>query len=704
MAAGDSKEPDKDPNRLVTLIAHGGAGKTTLAESILHAAGATDRPGQVDAGTSILDHEPEEITRKITISAALAGFAWNGHHIDIIDTPGYGNFIEETKGCLRISDGAVVLVSAISGVKTETERLWKFNCEYEVPRIAFVNKMDRDRANFFRAIGDMEKAFVREGLAVQIPVGAEAGFKGHVDLVTMKAWTVPANGGRETEGEIPPELAGEAAAYRKKLVEKAAETDDALLEKYLDAGDLTEDEIRAGLRNGTIHGDFVPVLCGSALKGIGARALLDALISYLPGPEEKAGITPIIGTDPKGGKAVTRRPAKDESFSGLVFKTVADPFTGRLSFVRIYSGRLKPDGAVYNVTRSARERVGTVFSLVGKKQTPLTEAGPGQVVAIPKLKETLTGDTLADEQHPILFAPAKHPEPVISFALAPRGKADDDKVSAGIARILEEDPALRYHWDEETREMILGGMGQVHLEVALERLKRKFGVDVEMKTPKVPYHETIRGKARVQGRYKKQTGGHGQYGDCWLSVEPLPRGGGFEFVDKVVGGAIPRQYIPAVEKGVVEALKEGVLADCPIVDVRVTVDDGSYHTVDSSEMAFKIAGSMAVKKALAESKPVLLEPVMSVEVDVPDEALGAVIGDLNGRRGKVQGVDPQAGGQKIRAVVPMAEMLTYAQSLNPLTAGRGVYTMEFSHYEEIPSHLAGKIISARKGEAETARK
>lgn len=683
--------------RNIAILSHGSAGKTSLADAMLFAAGAVDTPGSVDAGTSVFMHEPEELARKITITAALGYLDWNGVRFNVIDTPGYINFLEETRGTLRAADGAVLIVSAISGVKAETEKVYKFACDYEIPRVAFVSKLDKERADFFRAVGDMEKYFCKGALVLQLPLGLENDFTGMVDLIKMKALLFAADGsGKVQEKDIPANMKEQADAYRKKLVEQIAETEDGLLEKYLDKGELTQDELIKGLKHGTLAGGLLPVLCGSPVKNIGVQQLLDALVMCLPSPAERAAIVPIKGTDPKHNKEATRKPQHDDAFSALVFKTTIDPFAGKLSMMRVFSGTLKADSSVYNSSRQLKEKVGSLFLVQGKKQVPVQQLDAGQVGAVAKLKETLTGDTLCLDAQPIVLDFAKFIDPVMSFAIEPKSRGDEEKVSTGIHKLLDEDPTLRFAYDEQTKEMVLSGMGQVHLEVTIEKLKRKFGVEVAMKTPKVPYKETIRAKAKAQGKYKKQTGGHGQYGDAWLEVEPLARNGGFEFVDNIVGGVIPRQYIPAVEKGVVEAMQEGFLANYPLVDIRVTLYDGSYHTVDSSEMAFKIAASMGFKKALEQAKPVLLEPIMNVEVSTPDDTLGAVIGDLNSRRGKVQGVVPQASGQTIKALVPMSEMLTYAPTLNSLTSGRGMYTMEFYGYEDVPSHLSQKIIGERQ--------
>ena len=683
---------DIEKIRNVAVIAHAGAGKTSLVEAALFDAKATDRIGTIEDGTTITDYEPEEIHRKITISSATAFCDWKGHRINIIDTPGYINFLEDTKSCLSAVDGAVVIVSALSGVKAETEKIWQYACKYEVPRLVFINKMDRENANFTMALGELEKSFGSSPIPLNIPIGSAEGFEGIIDLIEMKA--VRFQNGQPSLSDIPAELKDEAEEYRKQLVEKIVESNDAMLEKYLEGAALSTDEIIKGIRESSITRQFIPVICGSATKNIGVHKLLDMIPLCLPSPAEKANITPIKGKNAKNSDEVVRKPLDTEPFSAQVFKTIADPFAGKLTLFRVFSGVLKADSTVYNSTRDIKERVGHLFYLTGKKQVPVQKVGPGEIAAVAKLKDTLTSDTLSDPDKPVLFEPVKFTDPMISYAIAPKSRGDEDKVSIGLHRMLEEDPTLKFFRDPETKEMLLSGMGQMHLEITLERLKRKFGVEVLMKTPKIPYKETIKVSAKAQGRYKKQSGGRGQYGDCWIEIAPLPKGSGFEFVDKIVGGVIPRQYIPAVEKGIIEAMHEGILAGFQVVDIRATVYDGSYHTVDSSEMAFKIAGSMAIKKAAQSARPVLLEPIFKAEIITPDEGLGGVIGDLNARRGKVQGVEPQAGGnQRISALAPMAEMLTYANQLNSLTSGRGMYTVEFSHYEEVPAHLTQKIIA-----------
>jgi len=689
--------PVYDPEKIrnIAIIAHGGAGKTSLTEAILFNSKAIDRLGSVENGNTTTDYEPEEIARRISLSSSLAYCEYNGHKINIIDTPGFINFLEDTRGCLRVSDGAVLIVSAISGVKAETEKIWKYACEFEIPRIVFINKMDKENANFYRAIGELEKSFDIEAIPLNLPMGDGPAFKGLIDLIKMKAYTFE----NSKPIEMPLPDMEEIAIYRKKLVEKIAEADDNLLEIYLEKGDLTDDELLKGIREGSLTRRFLPVTCGSATRNIGVKELMDIILLCLPSPVDISRIVPIKGKSPKDGSIIERRPSHSEPFSAYVFKTISDPYAGKLTFFRVYSGTIKADSTVLNSVTNTKERIGQVFFAIGKKQIPAQIIGAGDMGVTAKLKDTSTGDTLCDESNPIIFEKVKFADPVLSYAIAPKSKGDEEKVSAGLQRILEEDPTLRFHRDDETKEMIISGMGQVHIEVALEKLKRKYGVEVIMKTPKIPYRETIKTSAKAQGKYKKQSGGRGQYGDCWIEIEPLPRNGGYEFIDKIVGGVIPRQYIPAVEKGVIEAMHEGVLAGYPMVDIRVTLYDGSYHSVDSSELAFKIAGSLAFKKAAQEAKPVLLEPIMKVEVIVPDDTLGTVIGDLNARRGKVQGVEPQAGGnQKILALVPMAEMLTYANQLQSITSARGLYSMEFSHYDEVPTHIAQKIIQERQAQ------
>jgi len=684
--------------RNVGIVAHGGAGKTTLVEAILFDAGATSRLGKVEDGTTVTDFDEDEIKRRMSISSALAFCEWKGHKLNLVDTPGASIYLTDTRNCLRVLDSALVVVSSVSGVKVQTEKVWSFAESGNKTRVIFINKMDQEQADFFRVLEDVRKNLCSIATPVQLPIGAEASFRGIVDLIRMKALTYQGGGtGKSSEGEIPSDLKPKAEELRAALMEAVAESDDKLLERYLEAGTLSAEELKAGLKRGVLGGRVVPVLCGSALKNIGIQPLLDLLTDVCPSPADRPAVE---GLDPKSGERLTRESSEDAPFSALVFKTITDPYAGKITLFRVYSGLLSSDSTVYNVSKGSKERIGQVVLLRGKNQVQVPALGPGDLGAVVKLKETGTGDTLCDERNPIRLQPMEIPSPIIEYAIMPKTKGDEEKMSVGLQRLREEDPSLQVRRDPQTKEIILAGMGKAHLEIAIERLKRKFGLEVQMKTPRVPYKETIHGRVEVQGRHKKQTGGRGQFGDCWIKLEPLPRGGGYEFVNQVVGGAIPRQYIPAVEKGIVEAMEEGVLAGYPVVDVRVTVYDGSYHTVDSSEMAFKIAGSLAFKKGVLQANPGLLEPIMTVEVAVPDESMGDVIGDLNSKRGRVLGVETKGKGQVIKAQVPLAEMLEYATQLKAITSDRGDYTMEFSHYDELPPHLKERVIAESKREKE----
>jgi elongation factor G len=691
------KETQTEQIRNIAIIAHGSAGKTSLTEAVLFNAGAVNRLGKVEEGNTVMDFLPEEISRQISSSSATATLPWKDHQINIIDTPGYQDFIADSLYGLAVSDAVVAVISAVSGVQVNTERLWKEARERNLPGAVFINKMDRERADFSKAISEVEKTLKTRPVLLQIPIGAEADFKGVVDLISMKACLYEMDGsGKFTEHDIPADLADEADDYREKLVEFAAEGDDALVEKYLETGELTDDEVFQGLRAGVLAGDIVPAFCGSATLNIGVRKLLDAIVALMPSPVDRGAVT---GTDGKETELV-RNPSVDEPFAAFVYKTLADPYAGKLTLFKVLSGTLKADSGFFNASQDSKERFGNLFLLQGKKQVNMPQVIAGQLAAVAKLKETRTGDTLTAEGKPFVLPPLNLPEPALSYAIKPKSKGDEEKVSQSLARLLEEDPSLKVRRDEATRENILSGMGQQHIEVTVERLKTKFGVEVEMAIPKVPYKETIKGKTSLQSRYKKQTGGRGQFGDVWLEIEALPRGGDFEFVDKIVGGAVPRQYIPAVEKGLREAMVEGVQAGYPVTDVRVTLYDGSYHSVDSSEMAFKIAASMGFKKGFMECNPVLLEPIVNLDVTVPDDFMGAVIGDLNSRRGKVMGMDPRSGEQIVKAQVPMAEILSYAPDLRSMTEGRASFAISFSHYEEVPAHLAEKIIEETAGRKE----
>jgi elongation factor G len=684
--------------RNVALISHGGAGKTSLAEAMLYTSGAINRLGRVDAGNTTTDFDPDEIKRQVTISTSLAPLEWKGVKVNLLDTPGFFDFIGEVQGALRVADSAILVVCAVSGVEVGTEKVWSYADNHNLPRLVFINKIDRENANFDAVLEQLRKFFGIKVFPLQFPLGQENSFKGVIDLVKMKALVYTDGTGLSMqEGEIPAELQEKAQNLREKLVEAAAEADDELMEKYLEEESLSEEEIRKALRKGILEGKIVPVLCGSGTMNYGIQPLLDLLTSALPSPADRP---PVIGSLPNKGDEAARKADKDEPLSVLVFKTLADPYVGRVNYFRVYSGTLKADSQVFNFNKEKAERIGSLFFMRGKTQIQTDQVIAGDIGAVAKLAVTATGDTLGDKNNPIVFPPIEFPDPVISFAVEPKSKGDEEKVSAGLARFLEEDPTFRVERNTETKQIIISGMGDTHLDVIVERLAKKFGVEVNLKTPKVPYKETIRGSARKEGKYKKQSGGRGQYGHVFLEISPLPRGEGFVFEDKIVGGVVPRQYIPAVEKGVVEAMEEGNLAKFQVVDLKVSLYDGSYHTVDSSEMAFKIAASMALRGAMDQADPVLLEPIMNVEVTIPDNFMGDIMGDLNSRRGRIQGMVPGQGLQVIKAQVPLAEMFDYAIDLRSMTQGRGFFSMKFSHYEEVPFQEAEKIIAATKAEKE----
>jgi len=681
--------------RNVGIIAHGGAGKTTLAEALLFNAKATDRMGKVDDGSSNFDYDPEEIRRKITISTSFHHYAWDKVEVTLADTPGYINFEADTRSCLKVLDGAILVVNAVSGVEVQTEKMWSLARAADVPVIAFISRMDRERADPAKAVEEIADILKVPAVPVQLPIGKEAGFRGVVDLFRMKAMVYKGDTGEFTLQEIPADLAADAASAREKLVESCAESDDALIEKFLEGTALTDEEIRAGFRAGVRAMRFLPVLYGSALRNIAIQPVLDLVNFALPDPSYRGEVE---GTNPKK-KAAEKRPISvNAPFSAQVFKTLADAYAGKLSIFKIFSGTLTPDMSPLNSSKDAVERIGQILRLEGKKQKGLGSASAGEIVAVAKFKETSTGDTLCDPKAPIVFERPSPLEAVISFAVRPKTRNDEDKLGSSLTRMIEEDPTLRFRKDPQTNEFILAGMGETHVEVAVEKLKRVYGVEVELRTQKIAYLETLKGKAEAQGKHKKQTGGRGQYGDCWIRLEPQPRGKGFEYVDGIVGGSIPRQYIPAVEKGIVERMAKGVIAGYPVVDVKATVFDGSFHNVDSSEMAFKIAGSLAFKKAALAARPVLLEPIAEMEVVIPEENVGDIIGDLNGRRGRVLGVDALGKSQIVRCQVPLAEVLRYSSDLRSITSGRGQFTMKVSHYEETPAVIAEKVIAESKKE------
>ncbi len=675
--------------RNIGIVGQGGVGKTLLADALILAAGGATRLGRTDDGTSLFDIEPEEVRRKTSISTAIHHVGWRKHELTIVDTPGYSVFLAETRTALTALTGTVFVLSPHGEVKVELERVWSWCGELGIPGIAYMSRLDREESDVAEALAPVARVLGTKVVPIAIPIGSTANLKGYVDLVTMKAMTAASDFAVPQAGAIPENVAATAAEYRDRLLEAVAETDDALLEHYLESGELSEDEIRKGLRTGVLERKLLPVLVGTAARGIGVHAVLDAAVDLLASP---ADLPPIEAIDAKTGQPVERPTDPSAPFSALVFKTMNDPFAGKLSIFRVVSGHATSDSTVQNTTHGSKERFGQLLRLEGKKQAPIASAVAGEICAVAKLKETATGDTLADEKAPVLLPKLPTFEAVMSFAALPKSKADEEKATQALHRMMEEDMALHIERDPESREIIVSGSGQLHIEVVVERLKRKYGVEVELKAPKVPYRETIKGRAEAQGKLKKQSGGRGQFGDTWIKLEPLPRGGGFEFVDEIVGGAIPRQYIPAVEKGIREAMPRGILTGSPVVDFRVTLFDGSYHDVDSSEMAFKIAASLGFKDALSKARPILLEPIMHLEVTVPDESMGDVIGDLNSRRGRVLGVDPQPPHQVIRAEVPMAEVLKYAPDLRSMTSGRGDFHMTFAHYEEVPPHLSEKVI------------
>ncbi len=683
--------------RNIGFVGHGGVGKTSLVEAILFAAGTTTRLGRVDDGTTTTDFDPDEIKRKISLNTAVAYCDYQGHRLNLVDTPGYGDFVADARAGLRVSSAAVVVVDAVAGAQVQTEKVWRFANDYALPRVVVINRLDRERADFFRALDSLQKRLKGRLAPFQVPVGSETGFTGVVDLIAMKALLTA--DGKLKETEIPGEVMETAKAYREKLAEAAAETDDDLLAKYLEEGSIDENEMLEALRKAVVQGTVVPVLAASATRGIGIQPLLDLILKEFPSPADQGEVE---GVDPRSKSAAQRPPDPKAPMSALVFKTISDPHVGKLSLFRVYSGTMRSDSQVFNSTRDTKERVGHLGWLQGKAQKPVEALGPGEIGVVAKLKDTLTGDTLTDETQPVILPGITFPEPAISFAIQPKSRGDEDKISTALQRMEEEDPTLRHHYDPETKQLLVSGIGQLHVEVVVERMKRKYNVDVTLLPPRIPYKETVKGRSEVQGKYKKQTGGRGQYGDVWLRIEPLARGGGFEFVDDIFGGAVPRNYIPSVEKGIRDCMKRGILAGSPVVDLKVTLYDGSYHEVDSSDMAFQIAASMGLQKGFMEARPGLLEPIMNAEVVAPAENAGDVIGDLNGRRGRIVGMEPEGEVVSVRAQVPMAEMLTYESSLRSMTGGRGGYSMEFSHYDDVPGQLAEKVIAAAKTEKDKA--
>jgi elongation factor G len=675
--------------RNVALVGHGSSGKTSLAAAFLFDTGATSRLTKVDKGNTVTDYEPEEIERKISINATPCFCEWQDHKINVVDTPGYSNFLWDTKAALRAVDGAVVLIDAVAGVEVGTEKVWEMIEERGLPRIFVINKMDRENANFHRTLDSVREFFGRQALPVQLPIGEERNFAGVVDIVERKAYLFEKDeSGKMSEGQIPADLADEVEKRYKELMEMVAESDEKLMEKYFDKGELSPEELKNGLKRSIRHHQIFPVFAASGAANIGAQTLLDGIVAYLPSPIEAGDVKAAINGEEKSVK-----PSVEGPFAALVFKTISDPYTGRISLMRVFSGRTNPDGTVTNVTRDAEEKLGGLFFLQGKEQVAAGQAKAGDIVATAKLKVTATSDTLSAKSSGIAFAPIKFPLPSISFAIEPKTRADEDRISQATHRITEEDPTVLIERDPNTSQLLISGNGELHVRIITERLKKRYNVDVDLKPPKISYLETIKGRSDVQGRHKKQTGGRGQFGDTWIKFEPLPRGKDFEFEDKIFGGAIPRNFIPSVEKGLQEARKKGVLAGYPTVDFKAILYDGSYHDVDSSDIAFKIAASKAYKKGIREAKPTLLEPVMNVEVYTPEAYMGDIMGNLNGRRGKVQGMEQKGTMRVLKAQVPMSEMLDFEPTLTSITGGRGSFLMEFSHYEEAPSHIQQKIIA-----------
>jgi elongation factor G len=691
--------PHKAADRIrnVALIGHRGSGKTSLHEALLFEAGVINRLGRVEDGTTTSDHEPDEQAREMSIGATVSSFDHDGRKINLIDTPGEPSFIADTVASLRVADAAVVVVNAVMGVEVHTERLWQRADKDGLARLVFVNMLDRERADFFRALESLQGAFGNHVVATEIPVGSEHEVRGVIDLIDMKAFIAQGEGrGAPEPQDIPEELQAQAQEYREKLMDEVAENSDELMERYLEGEEIDHDEIVTVLKRGVTDGRIFPVTCGVATKNLGTTRLLEALVEDLPSPAMRGAMT-VVGED---GEEVEIAPDEDGELVAYVFKTLADPYAGRLNLFRVFSGVIKGDSQVTNVTQRAKERIGQLLIPRGKEHEQTDEVGAGDIGAIAKLKETRAGDVLAGKDTRISFPPLDLPAPVMAFAFEPKTKGDEDKAASAIRRLEEEDPTLDVHRDQQTGDQIIAGLTQIHVEVIVDRMKERFGAEIELHPPRVPYLEAIRKSAKAHGRYKKQTGGRGQFGDCHIEIAPGEAGSGFEFIDEIKGGAIPKGFIPAVEKGVAEAMQHGTLAGYPVKDLQVRLYDGQYHRVDSSENAFKVAGSMAFKEAMEQADPVLLEPIMLLTVSVPEDVVGDVVGDLNSRRGRPLGMEAKGSATEIKAEVPMAEVLDYARDLRQITGGRGDYTMEFARHEEIPSHLAQKVISEASSEEE----
>jgi elongation factor G len=679
--------------RNVAVAGHGGSGKTQLVSALLFDAGMVNRLGKVDEGNTVTDYDEEEVNRKHTLSASLAYAEWNKTKINLIDTPGFGNFFSDARAALHVADGAIVVVDSVSGVEVQTEKAWEVAEQLALPRIVAVNRLDRDRASLDRTLDSMRQTLGRTVIPIQLPIGEEKNFTGVVDLVAMKAYTFANDGsGKMTDGAVPGNLADAANTARDALIEMVAEADESLMEKFFEAGTLTQDELVKGLATATRAAKVFPLVVTSGLHNIGAQPLMDAVLAYLPSPADRP-FTAVANNEKVSKTADDKAP-----YAAFVWKTVADQFAGRITMFRVFQGSLKADSTVTNATQGTQERLGHLLALQGKTPTNVPELKAGDIGAVAKLKDTRTNDTIADKAAGFAFEKIAFPEPVLSYAIEPKSRGDEDKISTAMHRLEEEDPTIRYQRDPQTHELLLAGQGQLHIEVTVAKLKRRFGVEVNLKPPRIPYRETITARVEAHGRHKKQTGGHGQFGDCKIKMEPLPRGSEFEFVDEIFGGSIPRQFIPAVEKGIQESRLRGYVAGYPVVDFRVVLYDGSYHDVDSNELSFKTAGWLAFKDGMSRAKPTLLEPIMNVEVYAPGDNAGDLMGDLNGRRGRISGMEARGQTTVIKAQVPMAEMLTYEQHLTSVTGGRGSYHMEYSHYDEVPSHLQQKIVAAAKAE------
>ncbi|CAM3479932.1 elongation factor G [Hydrogenibacillus schlegelii] len=684
-----------EKTRNIGIMAHIDAGKTTTTERILFYTGRVHKMGEVHEGTATMDFMVQEQERGITIMSAATTTQWKGHRINIIDTPGHVDFTVEVERSLRVLDGAIAIFSAKEGVEPQSETVWRQADRYGVPRIAYVNKMDIIGADFLGVVRQIRERLGANPVPIQLPIGAEDQFRGIVDLVRMEAYTYLDDLGTRTEaGPIPEELRPLAEEWRTKLLEAVADVDEAIMMKYLEGEEIAPEEIKAALRKGTIELKLTPVLCGSSYRNKGVQPLLDAVVDYLPSPVD---IPAVRGEHPETGETVERKPADDEPFTALAFKIMSDPFVGKLTFIRVYSGVLESGTYVQNFTKGKRERIGRLLQMHANHRQEIDRVYAGDIAAVVGLKDTTTGDTLADEKHPIVLEPMHFPDPVISIAIEPKTKADQDKLGLALAKLAEEDPTFRTWTDPETGQTIIAGMGELHLEIIVDRLRREFKVEANVGAPQVAYKETFRKAAKVEGKYIRQTGGRGQYGHVWIEFEPLERGAGFVFENKIVGGVVPKEYVPAVQAGIEEAMQNGVLAGYPLIDIKATLFDGSYHEVDSSEMAFKIAASLALKEAARHCDPVLLEPIFKIEVTVPEEYMGDIIGDINARRGRIEGMEPRGNVQVIRGYVPLAEMFGYATDLRSRTQGRGTYVMQFSHYEEVPPNIARAIIEKQKG-------